>query len=77
MTETPTRQDTDAEPEIDRELLAEARRHLNDAHPNEAINVALRDFVEAWRERRREALENLRRMSREGAFDYSVLDEDD
>ena len=45
--------------------------------PNEAINAALRVYVEAKREMRRKAREELRRMSDEGAFNYEALDEVD
>lgn len=75
MTETVIRQD--AEPEIDRELLAEAQRHLGGAWPNEAINEALAMFVEDWRKRRRRALEDLQRMADEGAFNWDAVEEAD
>ncbi|GAA2370695.1 hypothetical protein [Dactylosporangium salmoneum] len=66
-----------AEPEIDPELLAEAQRQLGDAWPNQAINEGLRLLVEQKRLERRQALEDLRRMSREGRFNYAALDEVD
>ena len=73
MTETAIKKDTD-EPEIDGELLKEAQRHTGAAWPNETINVALRELVEERRRRRREALADLRRMSKEGLFDYGALE---
>ena len=75
MTETVIR--ADAEPEIDEELLAEAQRGLGTSSPNETVNAALREYVEAKREQRRRAREELRRMSEEGLFDYGALDEAD
>ncbi|MEV6927899.1 DUF2191 domain-containing protein [Dactylosporangium sp. NPDC051485] len=66
-----------AEPEIDPELLAEAQRQLGDTWPNQAINEGLRLLVEQKRLERRRALEDLRRMSREGLFNYAALDEVD
>ena len=66
------------EPEIDEELLEEARRHLGmEASRNEAINTALRGFVDQQRARRRAALRELQRMSDEGAFNYAALDDID
>lgn len=65
---------TDPEPPIDEELLAEAQRNLNGSTPNAAINAALEMFVMHWRERRRTAMAELRRMSDEGLFDYSRFD---
>ena len=75
MTETAIRPDTG--PEIDEELLAEAMRGAGTSWRNEAINEALRAYVEAKREIRRQAREELRRMSDEGAFTYDALDEVD
>lgn len=67
----------DAEPEIDEELLAEAQRQLGLTSRNQALNAALRRLVEEERARRRQALERVQRMSDEGLFDYSALDEAD
>jgi Arc/MetJ family transcription regulator len=75
MTETVIKQDSG--PEIDGELLEEAQRQIGAAWPNEAINEALRELVEDRRARRRQAGEDLRRMSDEGLFDYGALDEAD
>lgn len=75
MTETVTK--PDAEPELDEELLAEAQRHLGGSFRNEALNAALRQFVDEQRARRRQALAELRRMSDEGLFDYTALEEAD
>jgi hypothetical protein len=62
---------------LDRELLAEAQRHLNGASEVEALNAALEQFVEQWRARRLRGLENLQRMAEEGGFDFSAIDEAD
>jgi Arc/MetJ family transcription regulator len=75
MTETVIKADAEPiageEPAIDEELLEEAQRHLGTTSRNEAINAALRDFVDQQRARRRRALENLQRMADEGVFDGS------
>ena len=75
MTETTMERRIEAE--IDEELLAEAQRGLGTSSRNETINALLRQYVEEKRERRREALAELRRMSDEGLFDYDALDEVD
>ncbi|MEV4133606.1 DUF2191 domain-containing protein [Dactylosporangium sp. NPDC049742] len=62
---------------LDRELLAEAQRHLGGASEVAAMNAALLQYVEGWRARRRSALERLQQMSDEGLFDFSALDEID
>jgi Arc/MetJ family transcription regulator len=67
----------DFEPEIDEELLTEAQRQLGLSSRNEAINAGLLRVVTEERARRRQALERLQRMSDEGLFDYSALDEAD
>lgn len=67
----------EGEPAIDEELLEEARRHLGTASRNATINAALREFVDQQRARRRAALQDLRRLSDEGAFNYDALDEVD
>jgi hypothetical protein len=89
MTETPVKTDiqpnpdiqpnTEAgpEPELDEEILAEVMRGLGTSLRNEAINTALQAYAETKRKDRRQAREELRRMSDEGAFDYSALDEVD
>ena len=75
MTDTTLK--ADAEPEIDEELLAEAMRGTGTTSRNETLNIALREYVMAKRAIRRQALENVRRMSDEGAFDWDALDEAD
>jgi Arc/MetJ family transcription regulator len=75
MTETSIR--TNAEPDIDAELLAEAQRQLGLPSVNETINAVLRRVVEEERGRRRRSLERLQQMSDEGLFDFDALDEAD
>jgi Arc/MetJ family transcription regulator len=75
VTETVIR--ADAEPDIDEELLAEAQRQLGLSSRNETLNAGLRRVVEQERARRREALAELRRMSKEGLFNYGALEEAD
>jgi Arc/MetJ family transcription regulator len=75
MTDTVVQQQT--EPEIDDELLEEAQRQLGDVSRNAAINEGLKVLVEQRRARRRRALERLQRMSAEGVFDYSRLEDND
>lgn len=58
---------------IDEELLEEAMRGTGTPLRNTTINAALEEYVLSRRQRRREALENLQRMSEEGAFDHSAL----
>ncbi|WP_432837015.1 hypothetical protein [Dactylosporangium sp. CA-092794] len=72
MTETVAQLAT--EPQIDQELLAEARDQLNGVTSNEALNEGLRMLVRHKRQERREALRERRRMSREGACNYAALD---
>jgi Arc/MetJ family transcription regulator len=67
--------DSEPEPEIDEELLAEAMRGAATCSRNEAVNAALRHYVEAKRARRREALAEVRRMADDGAFDFARLEE--
>lgn len=74
---TQTMAEKNVEPEIDEELLSEVMRGAGTNLRNAAINEALREYAEAKRERRRAALEELRRMSDEGVFDYDALDEVD
>lgn len=73
MTDTSLKKDT--EPELDEELLEEAIRQVGAQSRNEALNIALRELVVAKRAIRRQALEEVRRMSREGAFNYELLEE--
>ena len=75
MTQTVTRRQS--EPEIDPVLLNEARQHLGEVSPNEAINAALLEFVEHWRERRGRAYDNLQRMAEEGGLDFDAIEEAD
>ena len=78
MTETATGETAGAGPAIDEELLQEAQRDLGmAASRNEAINAALRGFVDQQRARRRAALQDLRRMSAGGVFSHAVLDDID
>ncbi|OLE26177.1 MAG: hypothetical protein AUG44_13795 [Actinobacteria bacterium 13_1_20CM_3_71_11] len=77
VTMTVTAVQPDLGPKIDDDLLGEAIRVSGASFPNEAINAALRVYVEAKREMRRKAREELRRMSDEGAFNYEALDEVD
>ena len=62
-------------PPINEELLREVMEGDGIPHRNVAINAALEEYATRIRERRREALEKLRRMSDEGVFDYQALDE--
>jgi Arc/MetJ family transcription regulator len=75
MPETTTKQDS--EPAVDEELLAEAMRGAATSSRNEALNAALRQYVEAKRAQRRQALADVRRMSDEGLFDYDAINEVD
>jgi Arc/MetJ family transcription regulator len=75
MTDTAIK--TDAQPEIDKELLEEAQRQLGATSPNEAINIALLDLVADRRARRRRALEELQRMAEEEPFDWGAIAEAD
>ncbi len=68
---------TDSEPEIDRELLKEAQRHLGDLWPNQVINEALLELVEDRRARRGRAYDNLQRMAAEGGFNWDAVEEAD
>jgi Arc/MetJ family transcription regulator len=75
LTDLATKPATD--PEVDQDLLDEAQRQISAASPNAAINEALRRLVEQERAKRRRALEGLRQLHDEGAFDYGRLDEAD
>jgi len=69
--------ESNPEPDLDEDILAEVMRGLDTSSRHEAINAALTALAEAKREVRRQAREELRRMSDEGAFDYAALDEVD
>jgi len=73
MTDTSLKKET--EPELDEELLEEAMRQVGATSRNETLNIALRDLVMAKRAARQKALEDLRRMSAEGAFNYDLLED--
>ncbi|MDQ7907901.1 type II toxin-antitoxin system VapB family antitoxin [Phytohabitans sp. ZYX-F-186] len=75
MTDTSLEKDT--EPELDEELLAEAMRGTGTMSRNETLNIVLREYVMAKRHVRRKALEEIRRMSAEGAFDWDAIEEAD
>jgi len=62
-----------SEPELDQDLLNEARRQLS-ASPNATINEALRRLVEEERNKRREALDASQRMADEGLLDFSRIE---
>jgi hypothetical protein len=62
------------QPEIDLELLIEARRQISATSINATINEALRRLVEEERNKRRAAREKLQQMHDEGLFDYSRLE---
>jgi hypothetical protein len=66
-----------ADEPIDEELLAEAQRQLGLSSPNAAINEMLRTGVEAARQRRRDAYDNLQRMVAEGGMDFAAIDDID
>jgi predicted nucleic acid-binding protein len=68
---------TDSEPEIDRQLVEEAQRHLGDLWPNQVINIALLELVEERRARRRRALGNLHRIADEGGLNWDAIEEAD
>ncbi|HTJ34000.1 MAG TPA: hypothetical protein VL738_12285 [Dactylosporangium sp.] len=73
VAEPRTDQTESDQPPIDQELLDEAQRQLNGVTPNEAINAALELLCQTKRAQRRQAMEELQRMSAEGMFDYSKL----
>ncbi|BCB88990.1 type II toxin-antitoxin system VapB family antitoxin [Phytohabitans suffuscus] len=74
MTDTSLKKDT--QPELDEELLEEAMRGTGVSR-NETLNIALHDYVMAKRAVRRRALENVRRKSAEGVYDWDALEEAD
>lgn len=65
----------DNEPELDEELLAEAQRGLGTPSRNATLNAALHEYVERKRAERRALLQDLRKMSDDGLFNYEALDE--
>ena len=75
VTETVVR--AEAEPGIDEELLAEAQRGLGTSSRNATLNAALREYVEAKRERRRKAYDNVQRMAADGEIDFEAIAEAD
>ena len=73
MTETVMR--TETEPDIDEDLLVEAQRGLGTSSRNATLNAVLREYVEAKRERRPRAYDEVQRMAAEGAIDFSAIEE--
>jgi Arc/MetJ family transcription regulator len=61
--------------DVDEDLLTEATSVLGTATKKDTVNEALRQAVEASRERRRRALASLRRIADEGGFDFDRLPE--
>jgi Arc/MetJ family transcription regulator len=61
--------------DVDEDLLAEASTALGTSTKKDTVNEALRQAVEASRERRRRALEDLQRLADEGAFDFDRIAE--
>lgn len=61
--------------DVDDDLLTEASTALGTSTKKDTVNEALRRAVEASRERRRRALEDLQRIADEGGFDFDRLDE--
>jgi Arc/MetJ family transcription regulator len=61
--------------DVDDDLLTEASTALGTSTKKDTINEALRQAVDASRERRRRALEDLQRIADEGGFDFDRLDE--
>lgn len=72
MTDTAIK--SDSEPEIDKDLLVEAQRHIGASSPNATINEALRDLVEHEREKRRHARQQIRKMVEDGELDFRPLE---
>ena len=72
MTETVIR--TDQEPELDEALLEEAMRGIGSSSRNATLNEVLREYVEAKRDERAEALRYLRRMADEGRVDFAAIE---
>jgi Arc/MetJ family transcription regulator len=63
--------------DVDEELLAEATTALGTSTKKDTVNEALRQAVEASRERRRQALEDMQRLVEEGGLDFDRLGEID
>jgi Arc/MetJ family transcription regulator len=63
--------------DVDDELLDEASVALGTATKKDTVNEALRRAVEATREQRRQARENLQRLAADGAFDFDRIAEFD
>ena len=61
--------------DVDEDLLAEASSALGTSTKKDTVNKALLHAVEASRERRRRALEDLQRLADEGAFDFDRIAE--
>jgi Arc/MetJ family transcription regulator len=61
--------------DVDEELLAEASTALGTSTKKDTVNEALRQAVAVSRERRRRALESLRKIADEGGFDFDRLAE--
>jgi Arc/MetJ family transcription regulator len=61
--------------DVDENLLAEASTALGTSTKKDTVNEALRQAVAVSRERRRQALESLRRIADEGGFDFDRLPE--
>jgi Arc/MetJ family transcription regulator len=61
--------------DVDEALLAEASSALGTSTKKDTVNEALRQAVEASRQRRRRGLESLRRIADEGGFDFDRLAE--
>ncbi len=59
--------------DIDDELLDEATTALGTLTKKDTVNEALRQAVEASRQRRQRAREDLERMADEGAFDFDKI----
>ena len=61
--------------DVDEELLDEATTALGTATKKDTVNRALRQAVEASRERRRRAREDLQQMADDGVFDFDRIAE--
>ncbi|HEX7745612.1 MAG TPA: type II toxin-antitoxin system VapB family antitoxin [Micromonosporaceae bacterium] len=61
--------------DVDDDLLTEASAALGTSTKKDTVNEALRQAVELSRERRRRALESLRRIADDGGFDFDRLPE--
>jgi Arc/MetJ family transcription regulator len=63
-----------SESDVDEDLLAEAQRQIAAPSRSATINAALRLLVEQERTKRGEALEEARRMVRDGEVEFLPLD---